>query len=96
MIATLKKISLPLGRVVATPGALEEITKAGQSPSEFLDRHCKGDWGDVCGDDWARNDQAMEDGDRILSAYTTRDGVKLWIITEWDRSSTCVLLPGEY
>ena len=96
MIATLKKISLPLGRVVATPGALEEITKAGQSPTEFLDRHIKGDWGEVDGDDWATNDQALEDGERILSAYRTKDDVRIWVITEWDRSSTCILLPGEY
>lgn len=96
MIATLKKITLPLGRVVATPGALEEITRAGQAPSDFLDRHSQGDWGEVDGDDWARNDQALKNGERILSAYRTKDDVRIWIITEWDRSSTCVLLPGEY
>jgi hypothetical protein len=96
MIATLKKITLPLGRVVATPEALASIEQSGQSPSEFLDRHIKGDWGEVCGDDWATNDQALVDGDRILSAYTTKGGTKVWVITEWDRSSTCVLLPGEY
>lgn len=96
MIAIPTKITLPLGRVVSTPGALEVITKAGQSPSEFLDRHSRGDWGDLGRMDWRRNDQALEGGDRILSAYMTKDQVKIWIITEWDRSSTCVLLPREY
>jgi len=96
MIAIPTKINLPLGRVVATPEALAVITRAGQSPSEFLDRHRKGDWGEVDGDDRARNDQALEGGERILSAYWTKDDVRIWVITEWDRSSTCVLLPGEY
>ena len=42
------------------------------------------------------NDEALVNGERILSAYRTCKGVKLWVITEADRSSTCILLPEEY
>jgi hypothetical protein len=31
-----------------------------------------------------------------MSAYTDRNGVKFWIITEHDRSVTTVLLPDDY
>src|SRR2546430_10584303 len=36
-----------LGQIVATPGALLALEKAGQSPGEFLARHHSGDWGDL-------------------------------------------------
>ena len=86
----------PLGRLVATPGALEALEESGQSPSDFLSRHVQGDCGDVCDEDKQLNDQALIDGSRILSAYRTLRNVRLWTITEADRSSTCVLLPSEY
>jgi hypothetical protein len=85
---------LPLGRVVATPGALGSI-----SDRELLDalaRHASGDWGYVDEEDRKANDAALRDGARILSAYRTERGTKFWIITEADRSATTVLLPGEY
>ena len=85
-----------LGRVVATPGALEVLRDAGQIPDEFLRRHVAGDWGDVDAHDRRENEFSVENGFRILSAYQTDRGVRLWIITEADRSSTCVLLPEEY
>lgn len=84
-----------LGQVVATPGALEAL--AGQSPSDLLDRHIRGDWGDVDAEDAQANDDAVAAGDlRILSVYHTKDGVKLYIITEASRESTCVLRADEY
>lgn len=85
-----------LGSLVATPAALKALEDAGQSPSEFIARHSAGDWGDVDKSDRKLNDAAVKDGERILSAYHTTKGVKLWIITEADRSSTCILLPEEY
>lgn len=91
-----------LGQVVGTPGALEAIQRNQESPKHsvdvtpFLDRHITGDWGDVCDEDKEANNQALKDGDRIFSAYTLSDDTKIWIITEADRSSTCVLLPEEY
>ena len=85
-----------LGQVVATPAALQALEAAGQAPAEFLERHIRGDWGEVSKGDARFNDAAVRDGERILSAYTTKDGERLWIITEADRSSTCLLLPEEY
>jgi hypothetical protein len=88
--------AFPLGQLVATPGALAAIQEAGQTPSVFIDRHVHGDWGEVCPEDWRLNDEAVENGDRLLSAYRTAQGVRIWIISEWDRSVTTVLLPDEY
>ena len=96
MITTAERRIVPLGEIVATPAALKAIEEAGQSPLEFLARHRQGDWGDVCDEDWNLNDEALTDGTRLLSAYKTKHNVKLWIITEWDRSATTVLLPEEY
>jgi len=84
------------GQVVSTPAALATIEQSGQTPAFFLDRHVKGDWGDVDGHDRMANDAALVEGERILSAYKTLLGVRIWIITEADRSSTTILLPTEY
>ncbi len=87
-------MSFPMGRLCATPGALEAV-----SPEDIavaLDRHLKCDWGDVCEADKHYNNEALRDGDRLLSAYHTSEGQKFWIITEADRSATTVLLPDEY
>jgi hypothetical protein len=96
MIANNNLPKFPLGQLVATPGALEALQAAGQSPAESLDRHVRADWGEVDAHDKAANDEALVHGERLLSAYRTRKGEKLWVITEADRSSTCVLLPEEY
>lgn len=85
-----------LGRIVATPGAIQAMRDAGQSPAVFLSRHATGDWGSISTSDKFLNDEAIADEARLLSAYSTSKGVKLWIITEADRSATTILLPEEY
>lgn len=85
-----------LGKVVATPGAIEALEKAGQTPIEFLERHQRGDWGIVPEEDKAANNLSIREGSRILSAYRLVTDVKIWIITEADRSVTTFLLPEEY
>lgn len=92
----MNKPRFPLGQVVATPGALRALSEAGNSPQEFLDRHVSGDWGDLNEDDRQENDFSVQNGFRLLSAYRLTDGTKIWVITEADRSSTCILLPEEY
>jgi hypothetical protein len=89
-------IDLPLGQLVSTPGALDALAKAGQNAAELIERHRKGDWGDLVPEDREANDRAVVDGDRILSAYVLKDQTKIWIITESDRSVTTLLLPDEY
>jgi hypothetical protein len=86
----------PLGHVVATPGALAAIEKADQRLGEFLARHVSGDWGEVPPEDIKENELSLQHGFRLLSAYHTSAGDKLWVITEADRSSTCILVPNEY
>ncbi len=90
------KPKFPLGQVLATPGALDALEDSGQTINDFLDRHVQGDWGELCQEDWRANETALEQGCRLLSAYTTTNGEKLWLITEWDRSATTLLLPSEY
>ena len=85
-----------LGQIVATPGALEALQEARQDPLELLKRHQSGDWGEVPSEDKQENDFSVQQGFRILSAYTLSTGVKLWLITEADRSVTTFLLPAEY
>jgi hypothetical protein len=86
----------PLGKTLLTGGAIEALEDAGQSANEFLSRHQQGDWGDVDEWDWGQNDSSARSDCRILSAYRTGNDVKLWVITEADRSATTVLLPSEY
>ena len=85
-----------LGVVVATPGALELLGEFEISPSELVERHASGDWGDVPAEDARENDYGLERGFRVLSSYPLPGGERIWIITEADRSSTCILLPSEY
>lgn len=85
-----------LGKTLITPGALEALREARQAPHEFLLRHVAGDWGELSEDDRRENELSLQNGFRLLSAYSTSKGQKIWIITERDRSATTILLPDEY
>jgi hypothetical protein len=85
----------PLGRTVATPGALEVLEAGGASPLALLARHQSGDWGDVPPEDATENEISIERGFRILSSYAVGHE-RLWVITEADRSVTTILKPAEY
>lgn len=86
----------PLGQIVATPGALKALTEASDSPSSFLRRHVVGDWGELDEEDRQENELSVSAGFRLLSAYTLSTGIRIWVITEADRSATTLLLPEEY
>jgi hypothetical protein len=96
MQETTKTPLFPLGQVVATPGALAALEKAGQGLQEFLWRHVRGDWGDLCEEDRKENQFSMQRGFRLLSSYRTNALETVWLITEADRSVTTLLLPDEY
>lgn len=87
-------VRVPLGQVVITSNAAQQLPQA--EVTQAIQRHANGDWGDVDGEDRIANDRAIQDGDRLLSVYHTANGIKFWIITEWDRSATTVLLPEDY
>ena len=86
----------PLGRVLATPGALDAMARASQTPDEFLRRHVAGEWGELDAHDVAENLFSLKHGFRLLSSYRTNAGTVVWVITEADRASTTILLPQEY
>ena len=84
-----------LGKVVATPGALKFCEEHSINPLMLLKRHIAGDYGDLSIEDVQANILAVQHDLRIFSSYKF-DGSKIWIITEADRSSTCLLMPDEY
>ena len=85
----------PSGRIVATPGAISLLDLHEVQPHSLLRRHQAGDFGDLCEDDKQANIDAIATGERVLSSYQIGED-KIWIITEADRSSTCLLLPEDY
>ncbi|MDZ4819197.1 MAG: hypothetical protein SGJ20_09520 [Planctomycetota bacterium] len=94
MIRRIKNL-FDVGKCVGTPGAVNAMRAAGQEAKVFLDRHITGDWGDVSEHDARVNEDSLITGDSIHSVYHTSAGVKLIVITEPDRSSTCIMLPEE-
>ncbi len=82
----------PLGKIVATPGALG----LGIDLNTYMRRHHCGDWGDLCEEDKQANEEALAEGLRLLSCYQVGGGKRIYIITEHDRSVTTALLPEEY
>ena len=94
-------IGFRLGKLYITPGALEALYHNYTTGAEYLTRHLSGDWGDVSEEDKESNNQALESGARILSAYRLKNGARIWIITEavneqGERIATTMLLPEEY
>jgi len=83
-----------LGQIVATRNAVHSLPA--DEILNALFRHALGDWGTLCEEDWKANEEALESGGRLLSVYQIARGVKFYVITEWDRSVTTVLLPEDY
>ena len=94
MNANLLPAKFRLGHIVATPNALAQLTN--EDILTGIQRHQTGDWGDVGEADRQENELALQQGFRFLSVYHSAEGTKFWVITEADRSSTCVLLPEDY
>jgi hypothetical protein len=94
-LGTQRTRSFPLGTVVATPALLAEAEEHGIDLAALLARHAACDWGDVDHHDQRANDAALRNDERLLSAYQV-GSVRVWIITEADRSSTCLLRPSDY
>ena len=85
-----------LGRLMATPGALNAFAATGENPINYIVRHMNLDPGSLGAEDQLQNLRAVREGTRVFSAYELRDGIRIWIITEADRSVTTILLPEEY
>lgn len=97
-----RKPLFPLGQVVATPGVLDALKEQGGKPYVLLGRHIHGDWGDVGEEDCEANEWALQDGERLFSVYVlpyedlAQKPLKVWVITEHDRSVTTLMLPEDY
>ena len=85
---------LDLGQTVITPAAASVLQT--HEVLAALRRHVIGDWGELGPEDWAANNRALIAGERVLSAYRSRTGIRFWIITEAGREVTTVLLPEDY
>jgi hypothetical protein len=88
-----RTVRFPLGQTVITANASLQL--ATEEVLTAVKRHASGDWGDLCPEDSLANDEALQHGGRLLSAYGQGDN-RFWIITEADRSVTTVLLPNDY
>lgn len=89
-------ICFQLGRLLITPGAAEVLSESGQSPQEFISRHARLEQGELSDADHRENLFSISRPLRVFSAFRTAQGIKLWVITEADRSATTLLLPSEY
>ena len=83
------------GQLLATPVALSHLAQHEVLPTSLLERHLRGDWSELNVSDKRSNDLAVASGERILSSYVV-SGVKLYIVTEWDRNCTTIMLASEY
>lgn len=97
----ISKPDFPIGKLLATPGALEALQEADVDIIDLVERHICKDWGDLSDEDRRLNDEALHNGSRILSAYILPTEIKIWIITEatdekGERAATTALLPEEY
>jgi hypothetical protein len=91
------KALFPLGQVVSTPGAIQALMDEGYGTSDLLCRHVSGDWGELSEGDKEENELSLKEGFRLFSSYILpKTKVKVWVITEADRSATTLLLPDEY
>jgi len=90
------QVLFDLGELAITPNALASIIAAGKLPDLFIARHTAGDWSEMAEEDQSNNRNAIKRGSRIFSSYQVSPGVRVWVVTEADRSVTTILLPLEY
>ena len=89
-----RRVLFSLGMVVITRKAEAQLLPL--DVMDALNRHAQGDWGDLEEEDRLSNERALVKDNRLLSAYHAANGDKFWIITEWDRSVTTILMPEDY
>src|SRR5512136_1967240 len=98
-MATRSETEFRLGRLTASEGVAEKATYDAAFAAfcyQCMQRHANGDWGNIPGKGKSRNQRAIEEGSRILSAYRKGGYPEVWITTEADRSTTMILFPYEY
>ena len=92
-----KRVLFSPGNCVITPGAQSLLEEEQLTSASILDRHVVGDWGEISPEDCEENELSLREGQRLMSVYSLpKTGEKIWVMTEWDRSITTLLLPSEY
>jgi hypothetical protein len=97
-----KNAKFCLGKLVATPNALEALQRNNVSGFTYISQHAVGEWGELSDNDAYFNDLAVQDGSRILSAFSLPDKTRIWVITDASvdqkgtREVTTILLPEDY
>ncbi len=94
--STPSALSFSLGRIYLTPGAIDALEESGESAQAFINHHARLEQGELTDADHKENLFSVNKPLRIFSAFKTANGVKVWVITEADRSATTILLPSEY
>lgn len=84
------------GGITITDTASTELARLQVQPADLVRRHCAGDWTEMLTKDRQHNLDALAGGGRIFSSYRLNDRIRVWIVTEADRCSTTIMLPGEY
>lgn len=89
----------PTGTIVSTKGVNQKMLENEEFKRfvfECLNKHLNGEWGNLPEEDIATNEDALKNGERLLSKYDFDEETSIYIITEWDRSATTILFPSEY
>lgn len=86
-----------LGKITMTPSAISIIAGFKVPIGDLLDRHQRGDYGDVSEVDWRENTLALlpESVERVMSVYSVGTE-KLWVITDPDRAVTTLLTEEDF
>lgn len=90
-----RRLLFPIGALIFSQGVDRLMREGRLDPMPYLQRHIRGDWGDVTDDKWHKNNAALKSGARLDSLYVVTRDVTIRIFTEADRSETHVLLPSE-
>ncbi|MGK8436754.1 hypothetical protein ACRS3X_05260 [Ectopseudomonas hydrolytica] len=85
----------PIGALIFSAGIDQRMREGRLDPLPFLQRHTRGDWGDVSDDRWQANNAALQSGDRLESFYVVHRQLRICIFTEADRSETHIALACE-
>lgn len=90
-----RRLLFPIGALIFSQGVDRLMREGRLDPMPYLQRHIRGDWGDVTDDKWQENNAALTSGEPLNSLYIVTRELTIRIFTEADRSATQVMLPSE-
>lgn len=84
-----------LSETVLITGSARKLLRP-QDVKVALERHSRGDWGDMNDFDKNANDLALASGKGVTSTYRDANQNRFLIVTSPNRARTLILLPNEY